>query len=223
MGEKELVITTPAPEEYIEGDEEALEAFFQSLEVEGTNRGKPKSTTSTPSRNIALQARDWAPTWKAYRPRSWYKKTQDDLDSTIEEMTQGGAKPYPKRRPKNNPISPIDSQSLGNEEPNRPSEPSENVSTEAEALVDIERWIDREKSKFEAPMKDLESVNLGEGIKGREVWIGKQIPPDLRAKLIKLLKEYADVFAWSYQDMPGLDREIVEHKLHLLPGSTLVR
>ncbi|RDY10763.1 hypothetical protein CR513_04674, partial [Mucuna pruriens] len=35
MGKKELVITTPALEEYIEGDEEALKAF-QSLEVEGT-------------------------------------------------------------------------------------------------------------------------------------------------------------------------------------------
>ncbi|RDX99211.1 hypothetical protein CR513_17758, partial [Mucuna pruriens] len=31
MGEKELVITTPTPEEYIEGDEEAMEASFQSL------------------------------------------------------------------------------------------------------------------------------------------------------------------------------------------------
>ncbi|RDX71529.1 hypothetical protein CR513_49111, partial [Mucuna pruriens] len=33
-GEKELVITTPVPEEYIEGDEEALETSFQSLEID---------------------------------------------------------------------------------------------------------------------------------------------------------------------------------------------
>ncbi|RDX79701.1 hypothetical protein CR513_39842, partial [Mucuna pruriens] len=97
------------------------------------------------------------------------------------------------------------------------------ASTEAEALADIERWIDREKPKFEAPTKDLENINLGEGIEGREVRIGKQVPPDLRIKLAKLLKEYADIFSWSYQDMPGLDREIVEHKLPLLPGSTLIR
>ncbi|RDX84865.1 hypothetical protein CR513_34014, partial [Mucuna pruriens] len=37
------------------------------------------------------------------------------------------------------------------------------------------------------------------------------------------LKEYADVFAWSYQDMPSLDREIVEHKLPLVLGSTPVK
>ncbi|RDX85481.1 hypothetical protein CR513_33320, partial [Mucuna pruriens] len=110
-----------------------------------------------------------------------------------------------------------------NEEPDQPSTPSESVSSDAEALVDIEQWIDREKPKFEAPTKDLENVSLQERAKGREVRIGKQLPPDLRAKLIELLKEYANVFAWSYQNMPGLDREIVEHKLPLLLGSTPVR
>ena len=35
--------------------------------------------------------------------------------------------------------------------------------------------------------------------------------------MIELLKEFADVFAWSYQDMPGLDTSIVEHRLPLKP------
>nr|XP_027190985.1 protein NYNRIN-like [Cicer arietinum] len=38
-----------------------------------------------------------------------------------------------------------------------------------------------------------------------------------REKLVKLLIDYVDVFAWSYQDMPGLDTNIVEHKLPLKP------
>nr|KYP60136.1 Transposon Ty3-I Gag-Pol polyprotein [Cajanus cajan] len=38
-----------------------------------------------------------------------------------------------------------------------------------------------------------------------------------RNKLIRLLHDYKDVFAWSYQDMPGLDTSIVEHKLPLKP------
>ncbi|RDY13378.1 hypothetical protein CR513_01726, partial [Mucuna pruriens] len=99
-----------------------------------------------------------------------------------------------------------------------PSEPSEGVSTKVEALADIERRIDREKPKFEAPTEDLESINLRKGIEGREVRIGKQVAPDLRVKLVELLKEYAEIFTWSYQDMPGLDRGIIEHKLPLLPG-----
>ena len=28
-----------------------------------------------------------------------------------------------------------------------------------------------------------------------------------------LLREYVDIFAWSYQDMSGLSTEIVEHQL----------
>ena len=31
--------------------------------------------------------------------------------------------------------------------------------------------------------------------------------------MIDLLQDYNDVFAWSYQDMPGLDTDIVVHRL----------
>jgi hypothetical protein len=31
--------------------------------------------------------------------------------------------------------------------------------------------------------------------------------------MIGLLKEYSDCFAWNYNEMPGLSREIVEHQL----------
>ncbi|RDX66507.1 hypothetical protein CR513_54711, partial [Mucuna pruriens] len=272
MGEKELIITTPAPEEYIEGDEEALEASFQSLEVEGTKGGKLEDTTSPPPTNTALQIMIKegyqpgkglgphlegipAPILVLENPRQfgvgyqgndskeavWGQSfvrgsvlaigegTEDQAGwvyATQEELTNWTAEGLPDSdllEIKNNPISPIDNQSLENEVPDQPNAPSESVSTEAEALVGIERWIDREKPKFEASTKDLERVNLREGTEGREVRIGKQLPPDSRAKLIKILKEYANVFAWSYQDMAGLDREIVEHELPLLPRSTPVR
>ncbi|XP_050881388.1 uncharacterized protein LOC127084911, partial [Lathyrus oleraceus] len=38
-----------------------------------------------------------------------------------------------------------------------------------------------------------------------------------------LLHEYVDVFAWSYQDMPGLDTDIVVHKLPLQPDCPPVK
>ncbi|RDX90187.1 hypothetical protein CR513_27979, partial [Mucuna pruriens] len=55
LGEKELVITTPAPEEYIEGDEEALETSFQSLEIDNAERKKSKGVMPPPQANTALQ------------------------------------------------------------------------------------------------------------------------------------------------------------------------
>jgi len=39
----------------------------------------------------------------------------------------------------------------------------------------------------------------------------------LLERIIALLKEYADIFAWTYKDMSGLDHEVVEHRLPLKP------
>ena len=45
--------------------------------------------------------------------------------------------------------------------------------------------------------------------------IGTTLSPTIKERLIDLLREYSDVFAWSYQDMPGLDTDIVVHHLPL--------
>lgn len=37
-------------------------------------------------------------------------------------------------------------------------------------------------------------------------------------KVVKLLKQYLDCFAWDYTEMPGLDRSLVEHKIPLRQG-----
>jgi hypothetical protein len=60
-------------------------------------------------------------------------------------------------------------------------------------------------------------INLGSEEDKKEVKIGALLHPEVKSRLIDLLKEYVDVFAWSYQDMPGLDTDIVEHRLPLKP------
>ena len=45
--------------------------------------------------------------------------------------------------------------------------------------------------------------------------IGTTLSPATIEELIDLLQDYSDVFAWSYQDMPGLDTDIVVHRLPL--------
>ena len=35
----------------------------------------------------------------------------------------------------------------------------------------------------------------------------------MKDELIALLKKFKEIFTWSYQDMPGLDTEIVVHKI----------
>ena len=43
--------------------------------------------------------------------------------------------------------------------------------------------------------------------------IGSSLSPDEKGRLIDLLKSYLDVFAWSYEDMLGLDSSIVQQHL----------
>uniref|UniRef100_A0A2N9HCQ8 Integrase catalytic domain-containing protein n=1 Tax=Fagus sylvatica TaxID=28930 RepID=A0A2N9HCQ8_FAGSY len=40
-----------------------------------------------------------------------------------------------------------------------------------------------------------------------------------RMHLVELLKEYQDVFAWQYDEMPGIDPKLVAHSLNVEPGT----
>ena len=46
---------------------------------------------------------------------------------------------------------------------------------------------------------------------------------DEKDGLARLLRSYLDVFAWSYEDMSGLDPSIIQHHLPLLPHVKLVK
>ena len=65
--------------------------------------------------------------------------------------------------------------------------------------------------------EETELVNLGIGSGKREVQIGTGITAPIREVLIILLRDYQDIFAWSYQAMPGLSSDIVQHRLPLNP------
>jgi len=38
-----------------------------------------------------------------------------------------------------------------------------------------------------------------------------------------LFKEFRDVFAWSYEEMPGIDPRIVEHEINTYPNAKHVQ
>ncbi|RVW67838.1 Retrovirus-related Pol polyprotein from transposon 297 [Vitis vinifera] len=70
---------------------------------------------------------------------------------------------------------------------------------------------------------DTEIVDFGTVDQPRELRIGSDLSTDERDSLIQLLRSYLDVFAWSYEDMPGLDPSIVQHRLPLLPHARPVK
>ena len=82
---------------------------------------------------------------------------------------------------------------------------------------EVSRLLEREEISIQPYKEPLEVINLGSEEDPKEVKIGASLHPDVKRRLIELLKEYVDIFAWSYQDMPGLDTDIVEHRLSLKP------
>nr|XP_012466222.1 unnamed protein product [Gossypium raimondii] len=66
---------------------------------------------------------------------------------------------------------------------------------------------------FEDDVDCGESLEIGSLEEGNEVKIGTDITAKTRRDLIELLRKFKDVFAWSYQDMPGLSIDIVVHRL----------
>ena len=62
-----------------------------------------------------------------------------------------------------------------------------------------------------------EDVNIGSEDDPRILKIGSSLSLDEKKKLIYFLKQHQEVFAWTYEDMPGLDSKLVEHRLVLKP------
>jgi hypothetical protein len=64
----------------------------------------------------------------------------------------------------------------------------------------------------------LEEVDIGNGAVTRLTFVNKNLDADYMAKLIEILKEYVNCFAWSYSKMPGLSHELIEHWLPIKDG-----
>ncbi|KAE8716079.1 hypothetical protein F3Y22_tig00110156pilonHSYRG00339 [Hibiscus syriacus] len=79
------------------------------------------------------------------------------------------------------------------------------------------KMVENEDKQILPHKESTEILNLGTDEDKREVKIGTTLSVGGRQDLIELLQEYKDVFAWSYEDMPGLDTELVVHKLPIKP------
>ena len=61
--------------------------------------------------------------------------------------------------------------------------------------------------------ESVEVINLGTKTDKKEVKIGVNLERSVKSRLVHMLCDYVEVFAWSYEDMPGLDTDIVVHRL----------
>ena len=67
------------------------------------------------------------------------------------------------------------------------------------------------------PMDEAKNVVLIEGDLSKTTKVGKELQQTLKDELVRYLKKNLDVFAWSHEDMPKIDRWLIKHGLNVSP------
>ena len=71
--------------------------------------------------------------------------------------------------------------------------------------------------------EDAKKVDLADpGETQRPVWIATDLLVEEEELLVSTLKEYCDVFAWSYKDLKGVDPKICHHTIPMKDYAKLI-
>ncbi|XP_019157957.1 PREDICTED: uncharacterized protein LOC109154680 [Ipomoea nil] len=68
------------------------------------------------------------------------------------------------------------------------------------------------------PVSETEDIVLDPSRPDRVAKIGTGLSPELRAQIVDVIRRSHTVFAWGPEDMPGIDRRIITHKLAVDPS-----
>jgi hypothetical protein len=69
----------------------------------------------------------------------------------------------------------------------------------------------------------LKEVNLNTSETPQTMLISKDLKPALKSQLINLVRQYKDVFAWTLEDMQGLDPKFYQHTINLAKDAVPVQ
>ena len=78
---------------------------------------------------------------------------------------------------------------------------------------ELARLLQQEERAIQPHEETIETINLGRAEDRKEVKIGENLELGVKQRLIQMLHDYVEIFDWSYEDMPGLDTDIVVHRL----------
>ena len=76
---------------------------------------------------------------------------------------------------------------------------------------------------MEEPIERLEEIPLDSSRLDKTMRIGILASPTVRLAFVAFLKKNQDVFAWSHEDMPGIDPSVMVHRLNVSPSFPPVR
>jgi hypothetical protein len=75
-----------------------------------------------------------------------------------------------------------------------------------------------ERKTLVEPSEELNTVSLEEDHPKKTTKIGANLPLQVKESTVQFLKNNKDVFAWSHEDMPGIDPSVISHKLNVDPS-----
>ena len=78
---------------------------------------------------------------------------------------------------------------------------------------ELTRLLQQEERTIQPHEEPVDTINLGTEEDKREVKMGANLEPSVKERRIQWLHDYVEVFSWSYEDMQGLDADIVVHRL----------
>ncbi|GKV05156.1 hypothetical protein SLEP1_g17198 [Rubroshorea leprosula] len=90
------------------------------------------------------------------------------------------------------------------------------VGQQTMSILDIEHRPEGVEQKAE-PVEPVETVPLNPDVPERMVKIGTKLTKEERVELLEFLRVNQDVFAWTTDEMPGIQAELTVHKLSTDP------
>ena len=81
----------------------------------------------------------------------------------------------------------------------------------------------KERQTVAEPVEELEEIILDDSRPKRTTKVSTLASWPVRQELTTFLRDNQDVFAWSHEDMPGIDPKIMVHKLNVSPTFSPIR
>jgi len=78
-------------------------------------------------------------------------------------------------------------------------------------------WKIEEAKPEKNHAEELEEIQLAKADQTRTTKIGVKLEPEMKMNVTQFLKDNQDVFSWSHEDMPGIDKEVIIHHLSIDP------
>ena len=78
---------------------------------------------------------------------------------------------------------------------------------------ELSRLLQQEERALHSHEEPVETINLGTEVDRKEVKIGTNMEAKTKQRLMQMLHDYVEIFAWSYEDIPSLDTDIMIHRL----------